>query len=77
VALEKLVHGALELHSALTGGRPPLWGLGEGLSTPRRKEKACYEMLHRVSEFVNCCEHGNEPSGSRKGGEFLDYLGDS
>jgi hypothetical protein len=24
---------------------------------------------------VGCCEHGNEPSGSIKGGEF-DYLSD-
>jgi hypothetical protein len=23
---------------------------------------------------VSCCEHGNEPSDSIKGGEFLDYL---
>jgi hypothetical protein len=23
-----------------------------------------------------CCEHGNEPSGFIKGGEFLDYLSD-
>jgi hypothetical protein len=22
------------------------------------------------------CEHGNEPSGSMKGGEFLDYMND-
>jgi len=22
------------------------------------------------------CEHGNEPSGSKKGGKFLDYLSD-
>jgi hypothetical protein len=25
---------------------------------------------------VGCCEHGNEPSGSIKGGEFLHYLSD-
>jgi hypothetical protein len=24
--------------------------------------------------MVGCCEHGNEPLGSIKGGEFLDYL---
>jgi hypothetical protein len=23
---------------------------------------------------VACCEHGNEPSGSIKSGEFLEYL---
>jgi hypothetical protein len=27
-------------------------------------------MLHRVLEFVGSCEHGNEHSGSVKGGEF-------
>jgi hypothetical protein len=26
---------------------------------------------------VSSCEHGNEPSGSVKGGEFLDLLSDS
>jgi hypothetical protein len=25
---------------------------------------------------MNFCEHGNEPVGSVKGGEFLDYLSD-
>jgi hypothetical protein len=25
---------------------------------------------------MGSCEHGNEPSGSIKGGEFLDYLSD-
>jgi hypothetical protein len=24
--------------------------------------------------MAGCCEHGNEPSGSIKGGEFLDQL---
>jgi hypothetical protein len=32
-------------------GGPPTWGLGEGLTTPHRKNLACYEMLHRVSEL--------------------------
>jgi len=27
--------------------------------------------------MAGCCEHGNELSGSVKGGEFLDYLHDS
>jgi hypothetical protein len=26
--------------------------------------------------LADCCEHGNETSGSIKGGEFLDYLSD-
>jgi hypothetical protein len=25
---------------------------------------------------ASCCEHGNEPSGSTRGGEFHDYLND-
>jgi hypothetical protein len=25
---------------------------------------------------AGCCEHGNEPSGSIKGGNLLDYLSD-
>jgi len=29
-------------------------------------------MLHMVSEFADTCEHGNEPWGSIKGGEFQD-----
>jgi hypothetical protein len=31
--------------------------------------------LRRVL-VAGCCEHGNEPSGSIKGGEFLDSLSD-
>jgi hypothetical protein len=55
-----------------TRGGPPAWGFGEVLTTPHRKIPACYEMLHRASELEGCCEHGNEPLGSVKGGEFLD-----
>jgi hypothetical protein len=29
-------------------------------------------MLQRASELVGPCEHGTEPSGFIKGGEFLD-----
>jgi len=25
---------------------------------------------------MGCCEHGNAPSGSKKGGEFLHYMSD-
>jgi len=28
-------------------------------------------MLHRASELVSFCEHGNEPSISIEGGEFI------
>jgi hypothetical protein len=30
----------------------------------------------RWGPIVGCCENGNEPSGSIKGVEFLDYLSD-
>jgi hypothetical protein len=46
------------------------WGLGEGLTTPDRKNQLvtkCYRGPH----VVGSCERGNEPSGSIKGGEFL------
>jgi len=29
-------------------------------------------MLHSAWELAAPCEHGNEPSGSIKGGEFVD-----
>jgi len=33
-------------------------------------------MLPRALELEGCCECGNEPSGSVKGGEFLVWLSD-
>jgi hypothetical protein len=33
-------------------------------------------MLHKASKLAGSCEYGNEPSGSIKGGEFLDWLSD-
>jgi hypothetical protein len=53
---------------------PPAWVLGEGIKIlhGQKKREASYEMVHRASELAGCCEHGNEPSGSIKGGEFLD-----
>jgi len=42
-------------------GGPPVWGLGDGLTTLHRKRPACYEMLHRTSEFAGSCEHDNKP----------------
>jgi hypothetical protein len=59
-------------HRQTTRGGPPAWGMGEKLTTSHRKKPSCYEMLHRGSELAGCCEHGNETSGSIKGGEFLD-----
>jgi hypothetical protein len=37
------------------GGPSALW-LGEMLTTPRRKKKVCYEMLHKVSELDRLLE---------------------
>jgi len=52
-----------------TRGGPPAWGLGEGLTTHRKKQRVmkCYAG-HRS---VCSCKHGNEPLGFIKGGEFL------
>jgi hypothetical protein len=55
-----------QLWTADEGG-PPACGLGEGLTTTHCKNTAYYEMLHRASELVGCCEHSNELSGSIKG----------
>jgi len=49
---------------------PSAWGLGEGLTTPRRKKKLvtkCYTRPRKVGP----CEQSSEPSGSLKGGNFL------
>jgi hypothetical protein len=54
----------------LTRGGHITWGLDEGLTFSRFKN-GCYEILHRILGMVTC-EHGNEPSGSIKGVEFLD-----
>jgi hypothetical protein len=53
-------------------GGPSVWGLGKGLTTPYRKKGARCDMLRRASKLAGSCEHGNEPSGSIKGGEFID-----
>jgi hypothetical protein len=43
------------------GGTPGL-GVGRGLITSRRKkELACYEILHRASKLAGSCENGDEP----------------
>jgi hypothetical protein len=55
-----------------TRGGPPARELIEGLTIPHRKTPACYEIFHRASELAGSCEHGNEPLGSIKGGEFLE-----
>jgi hypothetical protein len=37
-------------------GRYPLWGLGEELSVPCRKEEASYIILHTVLYLVDSLE---------------------
>jgi hypothetical protein len=54
------------------GGPLALW-LGVGLTTPYCKRNLTrYELLHSVSDLPGSCEHGTEPQGSIKGGEFLE-----
>jgi hypothetical protein len=63
----------------MTRGGPPAWRLGRGLVTPRHKNQLvmeCYKGPRIWTPVANSCEHGNEPSGSVKGGEFLDFLND-
>jgi hypothetical protein len=49
----------------------PAWSLGEGIITSRHKKKKL--VTKRYTRFqADSCEHGNDPSGSMKGGEFLD-----
>ena len=40
------------------------WNVGEGL----------YQAGAREGQLAETCKYGNEPSGSIKCGEFLDYL---
>jgi len=56
-------------------GSPPDWGLGEGLTIPRRKT-ACHDTFHMASNLTDSFEHGDEPSDYIRGGEFLYYMGD-
>jgi hypothetical protein len=57
-----------------TRGGPPAWRLSEGLTTPHHKIPNCYDTLHRASDPGDSCEHGNEPSGTTKGGNFMTGL---
>jgi len=41
-------------------------------TTPHLKKPVCYVYFYRVLELVGFSECGNKPSGSAKGGEFLD-----
>jgi hypothetical protein len=50
------------------------WGLGEGLTNSHRTKELvtkCYTGPHIIP---SCCEHGNEPLGSIKGGDSPDQL---
>jgi hypothetical protein len=43
----------------------------------KREESCCLDSCGSGQESVRgCCEQGSEPSGSTKGGEFLNYLSD-
>jgi hypothetical protein len=42
--------------------------MGEGLTTPQIQKLAYYG----ASDLASSCENGNEPSGSIKGGKFLE-----
>jgi len=35
----------------------------------------CIHLAQDRESVVGCCQHGNEPWGSIKGGEFLAYVG--
>jgi hypothetical protein len=48
----------------------------KGLTAPYRKKKSCYQLLHGATELAGFCEHGNEPPGSIRGGESLDWICD-
>jgi hypothetical protein len=50
------------------GGLLPAWGLDAELTTPHPKRAACYKTLQRNSDLSG----GNELSGSKKGGKFLE-----
>jgi hypothetical protein len=59
-----------------------LVGKPEGKRPFGRYRRRCEDLMNTVQGIVSsgsgqgpvrgCCEHGNEPSGSIKGGEFLD-----
>jgi hypothetical protein len=46
------------------------WGLGDGLTTPHHKNSMFRSVTQRIG--AGSSEHGNEPSGYIKDGEFLD-----
>jgi hypothetical protein len=51
--------------------------LGEGKTTPHlKKNRMLQNATQDLGIDVGCCEHGDEPSGSIKDGEFIDWLKD-
>jgi hypothetical protein len=48
------------------------FGVRRGAKNSSPSKEELVTKLHRVSDLVGSSEHGNEPSGSIKGGEFLD-----
>jgi hypothetical protein len=56
-------------HGQSTWGGLSAWGLGKGITTPHHTKK---HIVTEASQLTGCCEHGNEHSGSLKGGESVD-----
>ena len=55
-----------------TRGGLPAWGLGEMLTTPRRKTYQVIKISQRKSRTSGAFDCGNEHSGSIKCGEYLE-----
>jgi hypothetical protein len=51
---------------------PPVWGLDEGVTTSHRKKNSLLQNVTQGFGIAGPYEHGNDPSGSLKGREFLD-----
>jgi hypothetical protein len=51
----------------------PSWILGKEIWC----EDDWIQVAQNKAPLVVSCEHGNEPSGSLKGGEFIEQLSDS
>jgi hypothetical protein len=61
----------------MTRGGRPAYKLGTRLTTPHCKKQFVMKYYTGPENWMDSCEHGNEPSGSIKGRQFLDKLSDS
>jgi len=41
-------------------------------SSPQKRKRACYEMLHNSSDLADCFENGNELPDCIRGGDFFE-----